>query len=354
MMTHRQIMCLGLASPLMLAAIDQSLQQQPAALFAQVGLNAQQVAAIDKGQPVAKVLSWGGPSEVYVFGAVYISGSSDAYLKAARAIGKLEGTKGYLGIGEIAPNATSADLRALTLEPDDIKALKKCQEGSCDVQLPTSAMQTFQSTVNWSQPDAAVADHVNGIARGMVIDLLREYRRGGNAALGSYRDKEHPARVADQFATLMQRSEVLPQVLPELRAYLLQYPAAELAGADGFFYWEKVDFGMKPTVRVNHAVIYRAPPQDRDHAISTVAIKQLYASHYFHTALDVSICLEDTATAGRHGFYLITLKGSEQAGLTGVKGSMLRKVVVGKTRSSLEDALASIKRTVEEHNATGS
>ena len=215
-------------------------------------------------------------------------------------------------------------------------------------------METLQSTVNWSQPDAAVADQVNGIARGMVIDLLREYRRGGNKALGSYRDKEHPARVADQFATLMQRSEVLPKVLPELRAYLLQYPAAELAGADSFFYWEKVNFGMKPTVRVNHAVIYRAPPQDRDHAISTVAIKQLYASHYFHTALDVSICLEDTAAAGRHGFYLITLKGSEQAGLTGVKGSMLRKIVVGKTRSSLEDALASIKQTVEGHNATRS
>src|SRR5215831_8072914 len=109
MMTHRQIVCLGLASPLMLAAIDQSLQQQPSALFAQVGLNAQQVAAIDNGQPVAKVLSWGGPSEVYVFGAVYIKGSSDAYLKAARAIGRLEGTKGYLGIGEIAPNAAAAD-----------------------------------------------------------------------------------------------------------------------------------------------------------------------------------------------------------------------------------------------------
>jgi hypothetical protein len=34
--------------------------------------------------------------------------------------------------------------------------------------------------------------------------------------------------------------------------------------------------------------------------------------------------------------------------LTGVKGSMLRKVVVDKTRSSLESALASIKRSVEE------
>jgi hypothetical protein len=50
---------------------------------------------------------------------------------------------------------------------------------------------------------------------------------------------------------------------------------------------------------------------------------------------------------GPHGFYLLTLNGSHQEGLTGVKGSILRKVVVDKTRSSLESALASITRTVE-------
>ena len=42
----------------------------------------------------------------------------------------------------------------------------------------------------------------------------------------------------------------------------------------------------------------------------------------------------------------------EQAGLTGVKGSMLRKVVVDKTRSSLEKALAAIKDTIEKTPAS--
>jgi hypothetical protein len=47
------------------------------------------------------------------------------------------------------------------------------------------------------------------------------------------------------------------------------------------------------------------------------------------------------------GFYLITLKGSQQAGLTGLKGSIVRKVAVDKTRSSLERALATIKQNLE-------
>ena len=142
------------------------------------------------------------------------------------------------------------------------------------------------------------------------------------------------------------RASALPDVLPELRRYLLEYPNAKLDGADSFFYWEKVAFGLKPTIRVNHAVIYRGRTQDR--TVGVVAIKQLYATHYFHTALDMSVCVDDGAAASRRGFYLLTLKGSQQEGLTGVKGSILRKIVVDKTRSSLEGALASIKRAVEQ------
>jgi len=82
--------------------------------------------------------------------------------------------------------------------------------------------------------------------------------------------------------------------------------------------------------------------------IDAVVIKQLYPSHYFHTALDISVCVDDTTRPESRGFYLLTLKGSEQDGLTGIKGSTLRKIIVGKTRSSLESALAAIKRTVEE------
>jgi hypothetical protein len=77
-----------------------------------------------------------------------------------------------------------------------------------------------------------------------------------------------------------------------------------------------------------------------------VAVKQLYASHYFETALDLTICVRDQENRDR-GFYLITLKGSQQAGLTGLKGEIVRKVAVDKTRSSLERALGAIKQKLE-------
>jgi hypothetical protein len=49
------------------------------------------------------------------------------------------------------------------------------------------------------------------------------------------------------------------------------------------------------------------------------------------------------------GFYLIMLMGSEQAGLTGVKGSVVRKVAVGRSVSNLQDALTTIKSHLERH-----
>jgi hypothetical protein len=93
------------------------------------------------------------------------------------------------------------------------------------------------------------------------------------------------------------------------------------------------------------AIIYQG--KSSKEPVYAVAVKQLYASHYFESALDLSVCVKDTEHPHQFGFYLITLKGSQQAGLTGLKGGIVRKVAVDKTRSSLEKALASIKQNLE-------
>lgn len=77
-----------------------------------------------------------------------------------------------------------------------------------------------------------------------------------------------------------------------------------------------------------------------------MAEKQLYASHYFETALDLSFCVRDEANPAA-AFYLITLMGSEQDGLTGPKGAIVRKVAVGRSVSNLQDGLTSIRDSIE-------
>src|SRR6266699_451371 len=307
-----------------------------------VGLKDDQITAIRNGKAVAKVVESRTPDEVFVFGSVYVQSTPEQYLKLASDIDALRKLPSYLAIRKFSDPPQFSDLDGFTLEAGDIKQLKNCEPGKCDVQLPTEAMDAFKQSVNWSAPDAA--NQVNRLAQNMALEAIQRYTQGGNAALGTYMDKHHPAVVGETFASLLSRSKALPAYLPELDRYLLGYPEAKSENIQSEFYWEKVNFGLKPTLRIVQAIVYRGP-RSTDPAYA-VAVKQLYASHYFETALDLTVCVRDQENPDR-GFYLITLKGSQQAGLTGLKGGIVRKVAVDKTRSSLERALGAIKQRLE-------
>ena len=51
--------------------------------------------------------------------------------------------------------------------------------------------------------------------------------------------------------------------------------------------------------------------------------------------------------SGRRPRLLVTLKASTQAGLTGFRGSLLRRIVVGRTRAAQERALTGVKAVLE-------
>ena len=307
-----------------------------------VGLKEDQIKAIQNGKAVAKVMESRTPDEVFVFGSVYVQSTPEKYLKLASDIDALRKLPSYLAIRKFSDPPQASDLDGFTLDEDDIKQLKNCEPGKCDLQLPSDAMDEFKKSVNWSSPDAA--NQANQLAQKMALEAIQRYTQGGNAALGTYMDKHHPAVVGETFASLLSRSKALPVYLPELDHYLLDYPHAPAQNIQSEFYWEKVQFGLKPTLRIVQAIVYR-DSRSTD-PVYAVAVKQLYASHYFEGALDLTVCVRDGQNPNR-GFYLITLKGSQQAGLTGFKGGIVRKVAVDKTRSSLERALGAIKEKLE-------
>jgi hypothetical protein len=335
--------CIALAVALLLIAPVTKAQgpDEPYRFFREfVGLNEDQIGAIRSGKAVAKVVESRTPDEVFVFGSVYVQASPEKYIELASDVDALRKLPGYLAIQSFSDPPQLLDLESFALERQDIEELKNCKVGHCEVQLPTEAMEGFKQSIDWSAPD--VASKVNHLARQMAFQALLNYMNGGNTALGVYRDKNHPAAVAETFETLITRLSALPMYLPELNEYLLEYPKAKSDKVQSGFFWEEVNFGLKPTFRIVQRVVYRGTnPSDPAYAI---AEKQLYASHYFEAALDLTVCVRD---AQRPGFYIITVKGSKQAGLTGLKGSIVRKVAVDKARSSLERVLSTIKQRLE-------
>ena len=308
-----------------------------------IGLSDDQIAAIRSGQAVAKTLHSRIPDEIFVFGAIYINATPESYLKLSRDFDRLRKLPGYLAIGEFSNPPQLSDLKDFTFDSEDIKELKNCKPGDCKIQMPTSSIEELHRSVDLSAPNAE--EQVDQLLQKTVLERLVAYQREGNQVLGAYNDKRNPTVVPEQFKYMLSYSRALPKYLPDLHNYLLAYPNGKPANGEDTFYWAKVKFGLKPTLRVVHVVTM--PWKSASAPAYAIAEKQLYSSHYFETALDLTFCIPEIADPKQPGFYLIMAMGSEQAGLTGFKGSIVRKVAVGRSASSLQKSLTVIKSTLE-------
>ena len=308
-----------------------------------LGLSQDQIASIRSGQPVAKTMPSRTPAEVFLVGAIYIHATPESYLQFARDFDRLRKLPNYLALGVFSNPPQLSDLKGFSLDSDEIKALQKCTPGDCELQMPASSIEEFQQSVDWSATD--VNAQVNRLLQKTALQRMLAYQREGNQALGVYNDKRNPAEVPQQFAYMLSYSKALPERLPDFYQYLLAYPNGKPANVEDTFYWARVKFGLKPTLRVVQVVTMRGNPADQ--VAYAIAEKQLYSSHYFETALDLSFCVRGNDDPKQPGFYLIMAMGSEQAGLTGLKGSIVRKAAVGRSVSNLRDALATIRNTLE-------
>ena len=323
-----------------------SAQQNPdlAKYFSQnIGLSQSQIAAIRNGQPVTKALPSRMPDEVFLFGAVYVKAEPEKYVQFAHDYNRLRKLPSNLALGVFSNPPTLSDLKGFTFDNDDIKALKDCKPDNCLIQVPEGSIEELQKSVNWSAPD--VKDQINQLLQKAALQRLLAYQGDGNRALGVYVDKPAPTDVSKQFAYMLSYSKVLPIYLPDFYHYLLAYPQSKPANVENSFYWARVKFGLKPTLRVVHVLTMRGNPADP--IAYAIAEKQLYSSHYFETALDLAVCVRDVTDPKQLGFYLIMVMGSEQAGLTGAKGSIVRKAAVGRSISNLQSGLTTIKNTLE-------
>ncbi len=145
-----------------------------------------------------------------------------------------------------------------------------------------------------------------------LAEYVADYQKRGNEALAVYRDREPAFALSEASARLLRQSTELQRIAPAIAAYLDRYPASPLPpGAEEFFYWSVMSFGMKPITRANHVVVM---PVNHDGLAGFVAASRtLYASHYFRDGLEVkyvvpvsperaarSICSASTArTASR-------------------------------------------------------
>lgn len=310
-----------------------------------MGFSAADLQAYDTGSAVIRSLDTRAREEVGYVGAVYVDASSEKFVELFRDIVRFEQGPGVPQIGRFSTPPRLEDLAPLTLPSTDAAALRKCRPGDCDVKLSAAAMRRFREEVDWSSPNAE--RQAEKLAHEVIFDLLRAYQSDGNAALGHYDDGDETLPVAERFRALLASSNPLPVAVPELLAYLDDYPNGHLAGAEDFFYWTLTDFGLKRTIRINHVTIYplgiRSQPPGVEYVI---AIKQLYASHYLYTTLELRFLVDDDRRAGQ-GISLISVTRSHSDGMTGFKGFFIRPIIRRRSRDAVRNYLVHVKRQVE-------
>lgn len=309
-----------------------------------LGFSAAELRTLDAGTAVIRSLKTPVREELAHVGIVYIDAPVERFIEQFLDIERFERGPGIPHNGRFSTPPRLADLESLTLAATDVSALRACRPGHCDMKLSAAAMGRFQQ-VDWASPSAG--READQVAREMILDLVERYQRDGNAALGTYDDGAVPLQVADQFRALLASGDPLPAPVPALLAYLDEYPHGRPTGAEEFFYWTVVDFGLKLTVRVNHVTIYPLDASHPSRVSHVIAIKQLYASHYFHTTLELRFLVDGDRRSSRRGVSLVSVIRSRNDGMTGFKGVFLRPIITRRSRDAVRGYLEHVKRQVE-------
>ena len=289
------------------------------------------------GASVVRNIDADPSKEVAIFGAIWIAAPVAKYVAALQDIENFEKGEGFRATKKIGEPARVEDFAALTLPDDDMKDLKACKVGDCELKLGEGALLRVRKEVDWSKPDAKA--QLERLIRVIGVEYVTAYRKGGNAELAVYRDSEHPTFVANEFREMVNGMPEFSQYLTDMRQYLLEYPKPPARPTSSFIYWQEAAFGLKPTIRISHVAI-----QEEKEA-TIVASKQLYSSHYFWTALELRVLVPD-AKRGT-GFWFVNVNRSRSDGLSGFVGHMIRGKVREGARKGLESALAAAKKKLE-------
>ncbi len=321
-------------------------------LTERMGFSTDDLQALNGGEVVINSIDTRVHQELAHVGVVYLEATPGDFVDRFRDIEEFESGPGIPQIGLFGSPPRIEDLQGLTLPEADLESLPYCRPGDCKLKLSAGGMERFRNEVDWSSP--AAAQQADQIAREMVLELLHAYQAEGNGALGSYFDSDEPMAVAEQFRALLTNGDPLPDPVPALLTYLEHYPLGFPPGADEFFYWTVVDFGLKPTIRLNHVTIYPLADSAAPGEAYAIATKQLYASHYFHTTLELRFVSGLAPESGRDGSSLISITRSRNDGMTGFKGFFLRPVIRRRSRDAVRGYLEHVRRQVERPDSTTS
>ena len=303
-----------------------------------IGFDAQQLAAVERGEPVVKVLETHDRRDVALFGIITVPLAREQYVRALRDFATSLRTPNRTQLGMFSDPAIERDVAAVTISSRDVSEMKDCKPGDCVVKLPATDMQRIHEQTDWSAPD--VQAQLSAYARHRLVEYVTDYRHRGDSAMAMYDDRGNvTVHSSESFAAQLAESPYVYQTVPSLQSYLANYPRGSLpAGASEIIFWsEDVLPRLRPILSVTHLVAY-TPPELPD--MTLLAAKQIYANHYFEAAVDLTAAVD----RGAASVYVVVLRRYR---FDNLPGGILN--IRGKAIGALRDQLAADLKRQQQH-----
>jgi len=306
------------------AELQQVLQQK--ASFA-----AADFAALQHQQTVVRLAPVSDKGEIAVTGLINIRGGAEAFLRSYLDGMTQKNNAAILEIGSFAKQPALADLQNLTIESQDIEALRECVLGDCPVKLSARMIERFHKEINWQAPDYQL--NAANLFKQMLVDYVRDYRARGESALMEYNDKLDGTSLAAGQRAITAEPSYINDILTDKK------PGLRLI--EDAIVWSKIKFGLKPVITINHITVYQRPGDAGPQVL--VSAKQIYATHYFNASQSLTAFVSVPAV----GNYLVYENRSRADGLEGPLGKFKRRIVEKKVLEALRNILEQSKISID-------
>jgi hypothetical protein len=298
------------------------------------GLSAAEVGRLDGGEVVSRTLDVDNSREVATLGIVRVKTLPSAYVERLADITTFKRTDGVLQIGTFSSLPQREDVRSLTIDEPDLKQLRECRVGDCDVRLSAEGIDRVRREIDWHAADAS--RKATQLVLQLLVDYVAHYRQSGAAAAMEYADRSPRLNVGREFALLINTDTVTWNYAPRLRRHLLEYPTSSAEKMTDFVYWSKELVRGRPVISITHVAI--AAAVDDSPVAYAIGSKQIYAMHYYDASLGLTLLVPDR-TAASPATYVVYLNRSRIDLFDGLLGGVARRIVAGKARGVVADQL---------------
>jgi hypothetical protein len=299
-------------------------------------LKPQDLAALDKGQALGRLIHFGEDVDIALMGAVRLNVPRQKYLDWYRNVENYKYGQMVTEAGKFHVPPIPEDLSRFTVEPDQLRKLKDCRPGKCGVKVSDDEIRRAQSELDWTATDVIPKAEI--FAKTVLLEFIQRYMKEGDAALPKYHDKAEVTDAKSTFRSLLDSSPYIKSAFPELFTRLVDYRGnGDHPNDQEIIYWsrEGYGFGLKSLINVTHSILHQASP-----SVTVIASKQIWASHYYDGSLGITVLVD-----ANPGTYLVYLNRSRIDLLrdAGFKRWLVKRFAPGAIRKEV----VTLKRQVE-------